>query len=62
MEGGWPDPAPRAQIRATLGEKAFAEAWGEGRAMTLAEPAAYALEERVPDGAPPRLVEVFRLD
>jgi hypothetical protein len=63
MEVGWPDPAPRiAQIRATLGEEAFAEAWRVGRAMSLADSAAYALEERVPDGAPPRLEEVFRLD
>jgi tetratricopeptide (TPR) repeat protein len=46
MEVGWPDPAPEiAQIRAALGEKAFAEAWGEGRAMTLADSAAYALED-----------------
>jgi tetratricopeptide (TPR) repeat protein len=46
MEVGWPDPAPQvAQIRATLGEKAFAEAWGEGRAMTFAESTAYALED-----------------
>ncbi|HEY2218082.1 MAG TPA: BTAD domain-containing putative transcriptional regulator [Gaiellaceae bacterium] len=45
MEVGWPDWAPQiAQIRATLGEKAFAEAWGEGRAMTFAESTAYALE------------------
>jgi hypothetical protein len=46
MEIGWPDPAPQiAQIRATLGETAFTEAWREGRAMTLAEAAAYALED-----------------
>ena len=46
MEVGWPDWAPQiAQIRATLGEKAFAEAWGEGGAMTFAESTAYALED-----------------
>ena len=34
-----------AQLRAALGEEAFAEAWAEGRAMTLDESLAYALAE-----------------
>ena len=34
-----------ARLRATLGEEAFAEAWAEGRALTLDESLDYALEE-----------------
>ena len=35
----------QAQVRAALGETAFAVAWAEGRAMSLEEAVAYALEE-----------------
>jgi hypothetical protein len=34
-----------AAIRAALGEEAFSQAWSEGRAMSLEEAVAYALEE-----------------
>jgi len=34
--------------RAALGEEAFAAAWAEGRAMTLEQAIAYALEEEPP--------------
>ncbi len=34
-----------SDTRAALGEEAFAAAWGEGRAMTLEQAVAYALEE-----------------
>jgi hypothetical protein len=34
-----------AVARAQLGETAFAAAWAEGRAMTLEQAVAYALEE-----------------
>jgi hypothetical protein len=34
-----------AAARATLGEEAFAAAWGGGRGMTLEQAVAYALEE-----------------
>ncbi len=41
------DPAPRVdQLRNALGEKAFAEAWTQGEAMTLGDAIAYALDER----------------
>jgi predicted ATPase/DNA-binding SARP family transcriptional activator len=46
MEVGWPDSAPQiAQLRSALGEDEFADAWGEGRAMTLAESVTYALQD-----------------
>jgi hypothetical protein len=35
-----------ASTRASLGHEAFAAAWAEGRAMTLEQAVAYALEER----------------
>jgi tetratricopeptide (TPR) repeat protein len=43
----WRDIADRAAAacRAALGEEAFAAAWAEGRAMTLEQAIAYALEE-----------------
>ena len=42
----WPDPAPHiARLRSALGEEAFAEAWAQGRAMTLDESLDYALAE-----------------
>ena len=45
-EVGWPDPDTAvAELRSTLGEEAFAEAWAQGRAMRLDEALAYALEE-----------------
>jgi hypothetical protein len=37
-----------AEGRATLGEAAFAAAWTEGRAMSLDQAVAYALEETDP--------------
>ena len=44
-EVGWPDHARHvADLRAELGEEAFNEAWAQGRAMTLDESVAYALE------------------
>ncbi len=46
VEVGWPDHETAvAQLRAALGEEAFAEAWAEGRAMTFGESLAYALAE-----------------
>ena len=42
-----------AAARAGLGEKAFAAAWAEGRAMTREEAVAYALEEPEEPTAPP---------
>ena len=48
FEVGWPDPAPRiARLRSALGASAFAEAWEQGRAMTLDESLDYALAEEV---------------
>jgi tetratricopeptide (TPR) repeat protein len=42
----WPDPAPHiARLRAALGERAFAETWAEGTAMTLDRALAYAQDE-----------------
>ena len=42
----WPDPAPQvARLRAELGERAFAETWAQGIAMTLDQSLAYALAE-----------------
>ena len=42
----WPDRDPDlADLRRALGEKAFAEEWDQGRAMTLDEALDYALEE-----------------
>ena len=42
----WPDPAPHiAHVRSVLGEQAFAEAWAQGKAMTLDQSLAYALAE-----------------
>jgi hypothetical protein len=37
-----------ATIRAALGEAAFEAAWAEGRAMTLEQAVAYALDEQPP--------------
>ncbi len=43
---GWPDPeAHAADLRFTLGEEAFAEAWAEGLAMSFDESLDYALAE-----------------
>ena len=60
-----------AAARAGLGEEAFAAAWAEGRAMTLEEAVAYALEEEPEEPAAPppshhagltaRELEVLRL-
>ena len=45
-EVAWPDPAQQIDhLRTVLGEEAFADAWGLGRAMTLDESLAYALAE-----------------
>ncbi len=45
-ELGWPDPEPHVdRLRAALGVEAFAEAWEEGRALTLDESLDYALGE-----------------
>ena len=45
-EPGWPDPEPHiARIRDALGAEAFAEAWEEGRTLTLDESLDYALGE-----------------
>jgi predicted ATPase/DNA-binding SARP family transcriptional activator len=45
-ELGWPDPEPHVAIlQEALGVEAFAEAWEEGRAMTLDESLDYALRE-----------------
>ena len=38
----------RASMRATLGEAMLAETWAEGRAMTLEQAVAYALDEPPP--------------
>jgi hypothetical protein len=35
-----------AAVRPALGDQAFATAWAEGRAMTLEQAVAYALEEQ----------------
>jgi len=41
-----PDPTPHiARLRATLGQRAFAETWAEGTAMTLDQALAYAQDE-----------------
>jgi len=46
VEVGWHDhELHAARLRSVLGEEAFAEAWEQGRAMTLAESLDYALEE-----------------
>ena len=46
IEPGWPDPEHNVHhLRALLGAEAFAEAWEQGRAMTLDEALDYALEE-----------------
>ena len=51
VELGWPDPShDRARLRSVLGEEAFAEAWEQGRAMTLDEALDYALEEDTDPG------------
>jgi len=43
-ELGWPDPEPHVvRLRDTLGPEVFAEAWDEGRALTLDESLDYAL-------------------
>ena len=53
FEIGWPDPEPDvARLRAALGEEAFAEAWEQGRAMTLDEALDYALGEEAASGRP----------
>ena len=36
----------RAAVRVTMGDEAFASAWAEGRAMTLEQAVAYALDEQ----------------
>ena len=44
---GWPHPDHErhvADLRSMLGAEAFAEIWAHGRAMTLAESLAYALD------------------
>lgn len=46
-ENGWPLPGDEpdaAECRTALGEDSFAQAWAEGRAMTLKHAVAYALE------------------
>ena len=43
-----------AETRAALGEAAFAAAWAEGRAMTLEQAVAYALDEPRPRGSAAR--------
>ena len=41
----WPDPAPNiAQLQSLLGERRFAEAWAQGKAMTLDQSIAHALD------------------
>lgn len=41
----WPDPAPKiADLRSLLGEREFADAWSQGKAMTLDQAIAYALD------------------
>jgi hypothetical protein len=48
-EVGWPDPTRQiAHLRSALGEEAFAEAWAQGRTMTLDESLAHALGEEAP--------------
>jgi len=45
VEPGWPDHEHNVHhLRSVLGAEAFAEAWAEGRAMTLDESLDYALE------------------
>jgi tetratricopeptide (TPR) repeat protein len=45
-EVGWPDPAPEiAGIRAAIDTQDFEAAWEQGRAMSIGESIAYALEE-----------------
>jgi hypothetical protein len=39
-------------VRRVLDQEAFAAAWAEGRAMTLEQAVAYALEEPSPGRAP----------
>ncbi|HZO27879.1 MAG TPA: hypothetical protein VFH48_18020 [Chloroflexota bacterium] len=36
----------RAAVRVTIGDEVFASTWAEGRAMTLQQAVAYALEEQ----------------
>jgi predicted ATPase/class 3 adenylate cyclase len=54
---GYPQEPAVAQTipvaRATLDERAAAETWAEGKAMTLEQAIAYALEEPAPDRAAP---------
>ena len=45
--------APIAMLRTRLGDDAFAAAWAEGRAMTLEQAIAYALELGATDSAEP---------
>jgi predicted ATPase len=46
IRGRGPDPVPAiAHVEAALSEDAFAEAWAEGRAMTLDDAVSYALEK-----------------
>ena len=48
-EVGWPNPETAvAELRPALSEDAFAEAWGQGRAMTLDEALAYAFGNGTP--------------
>jgi len=50
LEVGWPDHERHVvELRSVLGEEVFAEAWAQGRAMTLAESFGYALEKEEAD-------------
>ncbi|MDQ3161631.1 MAG: winged helix-turn-helix domain-containing protein [Actinomycetota bacterium] len=61
-ELGWPDPEPHvARLRDALGAEAFAEAWEEGRSLTLDESLDYALaEEADADRVPSRHLHIHR--
>ncbi|MDQ3163356.1 MAG: tetratricopeptide repeat protein, partial [Actinomycetota bacterium] len=61
-ELGWPDPEPHVvRLRDTLGPEVFAEAWDEGRALTLDESLDYALaEEADADRVPSRHLHIHR--
>ena len=51
----WPDPAPNiADLRSVLGEREFTDAWSQGKAMTLDQAIAYALDlaTALPQGQP----------
>ncbi len=60
-EVGWPDPAPDvARLRSALDAEAFAEAWEEGRTLTLDESLDYALGEDDLDRAQRRRLHAHR--